>query len=108
RNRLSPTRLCEIHEEIHRTRPAGDAAHAALRRLRGFGFLLAIMPRGNIYIRHHLTLSALYCEVGEPDNFHRHARLALVAMRRLCYVGREPWPYLEGWSYCLYVQAAYR
>lgn len=99
--RLSPTALCEVHEAIHAERPAGEAAERALRRLRCWPALW-LLPRGNIYIRHHLTLSALMLEVDRIEEAYTHAHRAISALKRLC-----DGPYLEGWSYFLYCIRAY-
>lgn len=102
---INPTALCEAHEAIHKARPFGKGAASAIRRLRGFWPALKLLPKGNIYIRHHLTLSALYLELGDIVAFHHHHELALSAMRRLC---SPALPYIEGWSYLLYPKQAYR
>ncbi len=104
-----PTRLCEEHDRIHRDRPTGKDAESALALLHLLSPVLWFLPKSNIYIRHHLTVSALMREIGDTAGFYRHAKLALAAMRRLCDGSRgEALPYLEGWSYLLYVRMAYR
>lgn len=97
----SPTALCIEHDRIIASRPAGDAACAALRRLRWYGPLLLVLPPSNIRIRHHLITAALLHSAGEGAPW-KHVGKAARMLRSLC-----DGPYLEGWSYWLYTMRAY-
>lgn len=102
---LSPTALCESQEAVIVQRPAGAAAEEAMRTLRRFWPALLFLPaRGNIAIRQRLILSALELEADHAEVGYLLVRRALADMRSLCSVRL---PYLEGWSYLLYVRRAY-
>jgi hypothetical protein len=64
-----------------------------------------MLPKGNIYIRHHLTLSALYHEIGDSFCYWHHESLAREAMGKLC---SPALPYIEGYSYLNYIRQAYQ
>lgn len=96
-----PTALCEAHERIHRDRPFGAEARAALRALRWWRPLLCLLPTtGNIRIRHLLTVAGLRAEVFRADRFQAY-REALKFFRRCTDGGLVP--HIEGWSYARYI-----
>lgn len=105
---LNPTALCKTQEEVHATRPSGDDARRAERRLRKFWPALFFLPRGNIKIRQALTMAGL---IAERENDHEDVPLVEKALRWFkrglggasqCYL-----PYIEGWGYLRYIQDAY-
>jgi hypothetical protein len=101
---FSPTAICVAHETIHKANPKGKDAARAIHRLHRYFPALWLLPKGNIYIRHHLTLSALYHEAGDSSGYWHHEYLAREAMSKLC---SPALPYLEGWSYLNYIRQAY-